>query len=63
MYSNIIIVHGEDMRVIYLILGIDQRIYIYREGTAPPLVFNKSVFFLRKPEALSKTTTSSGRQY
>ena len=33
-----------------------QRIYIYREGTAPPFVCNTCVFFRRKPEAVRKTT-------
>ena len=30
---------------------------IYREGTAPPFVFNTFVFFLRKPEPVRQTTT------
>ena len=30
---------------------------IYREGTAPPYVFNTFVFFLRKPEPVRQTTT------
>ena len=33
-----------------------QRIYIYKEETATPLVFTTSVFCLRKPEAERKTT-------
>ena len=35
----------------------DQRIFIYTEGSAAPFVFNKSVFCLRKPEAVRKMTT------
>ena len=35
----------------------NQRIYIYTEGTAPPFVFTTSVFCLRKPESVRKTTT------
>ena len=33
-----------------------QRIYINREGTAPPFVIDKCVFLLREPEAVRKTT-------
>ena len=38
------------------LMGPTQRIYMYTERTVPPIVFTKSVFCLRKPEAVRKTT-------
>ena len=35
-------------------------LYIYIEGTVARFVFNKSVFCLKKPEAVRKTTTEVG---
>ena len=40
-----------------------QRIYIYKEETAAPFVFTSSVFCIRKPEAVRKTTPCRARNY